>query len=166
MSIGYVFAVNGKINSADVYASNALFRKLWPRLLKASATEALGAKTADTKVEAPAPAMVDAFLAAAASGKASEREPAKGMKLKVRDSDKAVDFETRRCRRRPRAPQRAGILRRASRGVRPLPEGLTPRLRTLSINLVLPSQAAASTRPGRSELVSKGASVSASRTSM
>src|SRR5436853_1332415 len=35
--IGYVFAINGKINSADIYASNALFRKLWPKLLKSSA---------------------------------------------------------------------------------------------------------------------------------
>lgn len=92
--VGYVFAVNGKINSADVYSSNALFRKLWPRLLKASATEALSAKSADTKLAAPAPASVDAFLAGAASGKSSEREPAAGMKLRVRDSESAVDFET------------------------------------------------------------------------
>src|SRR5262252_9027334 len=35
--IGYVFAINGKINSADVYASSGLFRKLWPKLLQASA---------------------------------------------------------------------------------------------------------------------------------
>src|SRR5438132_1968924 len=39
--IGYVFAINGKINSADIYASNALFRKLWPKLLKSSAIEAV-----------------------------------------------------------------------------------------------------------------------------
>src|ERR1043166_10108274 len=29
--IGYVFAINGKVNSADVYASRALFAKLWPK---------------------------------------------------------------------------------------------------------------------------------------
>src|SRR6185295_19916855 len=39
--IGYVFAINGKVNSADVYASSALFAKLWPKLLKASAVEAI-----------------------------------------------------------------------------------------------------------------------------
>ena len=38
--IGYVFAINGKINSADIYASNTLFKKLWPKLLQASAIEA------------------------------------------------------------------------------------------------------------------------------
>src|ERR1051325_1059173 len=39
--IGYVFAINGHVNSADVYASRALFAKLWPKLLKASAVEAV-----------------------------------------------------------------------------------------------------------------------------
>ena len=39
--IGYVFAINGKVNSADVYGSNALFRKLWPKLLRANAVEAI-----------------------------------------------------------------------------------------------------------------------------
>jgi hypothetical protein len=39
--IGYAFAVNGVVNSAEVYGSHALFEKLWPRLLKASAIEAL-----------------------------------------------------------------------------------------------------------------------------
>ncbi len=38
--IGYVFAINGQINSADIYSSNVLFKKLWPKLLDASAIEA------------------------------------------------------------------------------------------------------------------------------
>src|SRR5262245_30406230 len=39
--IGFVFAINGQINSADVYSSNALFAKLWPKMLEASAIEAI-----------------------------------------------------------------------------------------------------------------------------
>lgn len=39
--IGYAFAINGQINSADVYVSNALFKKLWLKNLKATATEAV-----------------------------------------------------------------------------------------------------------------------------
>lgn len=42
--IGYAFAVNGKISSADVYASSDLFKKLWPKLLKSSAAEAVAEK--------------------------------------------------------------------------------------------------------------------------
>ncbi len=39
--IGYVFAINGKVNSADIYGSNVLFKKLWPKLLQANAIEAM-----------------------------------------------------------------------------------------------------------------------------
>lgn len=38
---GMVFAINGEINSADIYNSNGLFAKLWPRLVEAAATEAI-----------------------------------------------------------------------------------------------------------------------------
>jgi hypothetical protein len=43
--VGYVFAINGKLNSADVYPSNGLFRKMWPKLLNASVTEAIGERS-------------------------------------------------------------------------------------------------------------------------
>ena len=39
--IGFAFAINGRINSTDVYVSNALFKKVWMKNLKASATEAV-----------------------------------------------------------------------------------------------------------------------------
>ncbi len=39
--IGYAFAINGHLNSIDVYASSELFLKLWPKLLKASCVEAV-----------------------------------------------------------------------------------------------------------------------------
>lgn len=37
--IGYAFAINGKVNSAAVYASHDLFARLWPKLLRSSAVE-------------------------------------------------------------------------------------------------------------------------------
>src|SRR5439155_8655574 len=63
--IGYAFAINGKINSADIYASNDLFKKLWPRLLKASAVEAVADKE-NKQFNQPSPADVKDFLAPAA----------------------------------------------------------------------------------------------------
>src|SRR5688500_10043893 len=39
--IGFVFAINGEINSADTYGSSDLFAKLWPKLLRATAIEAV-----------------------------------------------------------------------------------------------------------------------------
>ena len=39
--IGFVFTINGEINSGDTYGSPELFAKLWPKLLKAAAIEAV-----------------------------------------------------------------------------------------------------------------------------
>ena len=57
--IGYAFAINGKVNSADVYASHAFFKKLWPRLIRASAVEAFAELKKGEKCAAPAMADVD-----------------------------------------------------------------------------------------------------------
>ncbi len=56
--IGYAFSINGKVNSADVYASNALFLKLWPKLLDATATEAVS-EEAEKNASNAAPAVKD-----------------------------------------------------------------------------------------------------------
>src|SRR5204863_8478396 len=60
--VGYVFAVNGKLNSADVYPSNALFRKMWAKLLNPSATEAISHKDAQ-RAAAPSIEALPALLA-------------------------------------------------------------------------------------------------------
>ncbi len=39
--VGYAFAINGKINSAEIFASSALFAKLWEKLINASIVEAI-----------------------------------------------------------------------------------------------------------------------------
>jgi len=94
--VGYVFAVNGKLNSAEVYPSNGLFRKMWPKLLAASITEAISHKNAD-KDAPPASAAALAFLTDASRGKATEKPLPAEVKLEVRDADKAFYFETRRA---------------------------------------------------------------------
>lgn len=40
-AIGMVFTINGEVNSADVYNSDVLFEKLWPKLIEACAVEAI-----------------------------------------------------------------------------------------------------------------------------
>jgi hypothetical protein len=71
--IGYVFAINGKINSADIYPSNGLFRKMWPKLLRASATEALGDRSAGTAPAAPPAADALSFIATPRDATATEK---------------------------------------------------------------------------------------------
>ncbi len=68
--IGYAVVVNGRIQSADVYASNALFQKLWPKLIRASSVGAL-AERQPGAFENPTTATVQAFLADAERGEAT-----------------------------------------------------------------------------------------------
>jgi hypothetical protein len=93
--IGYVFAVNGKISSADIYPSNGLFRKMWAKLIASNATEAISNKGA-ADFSPPSTADVRAFLDTAERGKANEKAlPVNGV-LETRTADGALYFETRR----------------------------------------------------------------------
>ncbi|HXD34110.1 MAG TPA: DUF6569 family protein [Pyrinomonadaceae bacterium] len=92
--IGYVFAINGKVNSADVYASNALFMKLWPKLLKASAVEAVAELQKDGKFETLSADQVKTFLAESETGTATEKEVTARVRLVTRENKQSVFFET------------------------------------------------------------------------
>ena len=91
--VGYVFAVNGKLNSGEVYESNGLFRKMWPKLLDASATEAISHR-GETADKAPPVKAVAAFLAAGNAGKASTAPLNFGVNRVTRESEHAWQFET------------------------------------------------------------------------
>ena len=94
--VGYVFAVNGKIDSGDVYASSALFRKMWSKLLAANVTEAIGAKDA-AGAAAPSVKDVEAFLANASTGTMAERAIGAHVHLATRDAGTSLYAETRRA---------------------------------------------------------------------
>jgi len=96
--IGFVFAINNELNSADVYPSNAMFKQLWPRLLKAAAVEAV----ADSSSAAARPAndtlsieTVGDFLTAAEKGTESLNEVTTRTHMLKRESEKGIFFETR-----------------------------------------------------------------------
>ncbi len=93
--IGYVFAINGKINSADVYASSVLFRKLWPKLLKASAIEAVAELRRGEKFEAPKSDAVQGFLNDSPKGTEKQKDVSSRVQIVTRESDENVFFETR-----------------------------------------------------------------------
>jgi ARG/rhodanese/phosphatase superfamily protein len=94
--VGYAVAINGKLSVANVYPSNALFRKMWEKQLAAVVTEAIGEKAgaAPTAAPPPAPAATE-FLAAAEKGKSHERALAAGMRQEVRDAAGALYNEAR-----------------------------------------------------------------------
>jgi hypothetical protein len=93
--IGYAFAVNGKLNSADIYPSNGLFRKMWAKLLTANVTEAIAAKDVPAAT-APSSADVGVFLKAADAGVASKQALTQSVELEIRSADQVLYLETRR----------------------------------------------------------------------
>lgn len=75
-AIGVAYAVNGKLQSADVYGSGALLRKFWPKLVKSMAADALAQFDAKAKPAEPvAVAAVESFLADATKAEAKEVDP-------------------------------------------------------------------------------------------
>ena len=92
--IGYAFAINGKVNSADIYANSALFKKLWPKLIKASATEATAEKK-DGKFEACTAGDVFNCVSNAEKAKPTTQPSGPRAAIVTRDGTEAVLFETR-----------------------------------------------------------------------
>ncbi|HET6975097.1 MAG TPA: DUF6569 family protein [Pyrinomonadaceae bacterium] len=92
--IGYVFAINGQINSADVYASRALFVKLWPKLLKASAVEAIAELNKDTEAKPVVSEMVENFMADSEKPKAAAKDVTGRVKVVTREDENNIFFET------------------------------------------------------------------------
>ena len=94
-AVGYLYAVNGKISGGDVYASPALFRKLWPRLLEASVTEAVAERSEEASNGVAGADDAAAFLTAMDAAAATDQELPAGVTLVSRETDKAAAFETR-----------------------------------------------------------------------
>jgi hypothetical protein len=91
--VGYAVAVNGKVESVEVFASPRLFGKMKGKLLKASATEALAAKT-DAPSSAPSPEVVRAFIADAESGAAKTEKRTLRTQVTRKENQRNVLFET------------------------------------------------------------------------
>jgi hypothetical protein len=93
--VGYAVAINGRVEAADVYGSNALFLKLWPKLINGSAIEALAEKQKDKKFDVPTTEAVKTFLADAVKGKKTEKELSKRVKQVCQEDEKSLYLEAR-----------------------------------------------------------------------
>jgi hypothetical protein len=93
-AVGFAFAIDGKVNSADVYSSPELFRKLWPKLLEAAAVEALaegsggsGAKQVDAET-------IKKWFEAAEKGRTTKRANSPAGETLTKESRAGLLFET------------------------------------------------------------------------
>jgi hypothetical protein len=91
---GIVFAVNGKFKSADIYSSSSLFRKCFPKLLRAAAIEAL-VDSAGTGADQITLANAELLLAQGKFGTLVECDASNRLHLKSWDSASSVLFESR-----------------------------------------------------------------------
>lgn len=92
--IGFVYVINGEINSAELYNNKSLFRALWPKLLDAAITEAITDYKNDqpaVKVEA---ADIKSFFTTALSGSTTERTVWKSTQVRTYTTPTTVLFET------------------------------------------------------------------------
>jgi hypothetical protein len=93
--IGFAFAINGQINSADVYSSSSLFKKLWPKLLESSAIEALSELEKD-KTYAPIKTEdVMTFLSETKTGNTDTVVVTPRIRVIKRETEKSLFSETR-----------------------------------------------------------------------
>ena len=93
--IGYAVAINGKISSADVYVSNALFKKVWLKMLKASATEAVS-ESRSVRIAEPVKAeAVRGFLDDADQAASRDQTVSSGATLRTREDKDNVMVEAR-----------------------------------------------------------------------
>ncbi len=94
--VGYSCVINGNINSAEVFSSSVLFRKLWPKLLKATIVEAVSVSGSGA-AHAPRPAAdVKQFIVdSEKAGTVASRDVSRRTKIVEKESDDRLYYETR-----------------------------------------------------------------------
>ena len=91
--IGYAFAINGKINSADIYLSNHLFAKVWPKMLRAAVVEAISLDDKPKAATEPTAGDISSFLDEADRGAKKERQTVARSKVIIRASKNEAVYE-------------------------------------------------------------------------
>jgi hypothetical protein len=93
--IGFAMTINGNIEGAEMYGSSALFRKMWPKLLRAAAVDAFAEQLKGRRYELVERDEIRAFLSAKSEGKASETKVNDRIHVTTRPTANGVASETR-----------------------------------------------------------------------
>lgn len=93
--VGYAYTVNGKFNTADIYESNDLFRKLWAKALDAAACEAVAAPEPVKPLDlAPSTKYVSEQINSGVQGRIDGRIDHNNSRLVTREAKDNYVFET------------------------------------------------------------------------
>jgi hypothetical protein len=95
-SVGMVYAINGRIISAECYGSHALFKGMWPKLLRSIAAEAIIEPGTSNESGNALPSIDDVqqFLAAATNMKSAREQVNERTLVVASKSDSSYLFET------------------------------------------------------------------------
>lgn len=93
--VGFAVTINGKLEGAEVYGSSVLFRKMWPKLLRAAAVDAFAEQQPGRRYELTDRDEVQAFLAEGSKGKGTETEVNRRIRVTTRQGESALYIETR-----------------------------------------------------------------------
>lgn len=102
--VGVVVAIDGKVESFDVFESTPLFRKLWPKLLKSYAVDAANAAEGRDANDNPAPcsqAVAAAFVKEAITAEVTGEDQSGNLAIAQRDSEKVLLFTAHDPTQRP-----------------------------------------------------------------
>lgn len=92
--IGLAVAINGQIQSAEIYASSQLFQRLWPKLLRANAVAALAERRAISSGAPLSAEAVRAFLADAETGQGQRQTVGSRTLLIRQETPRNLLFDT------------------------------------------------------------------------
>jgi hypothetical protein len=92
--IGFAYAVNGQLGGIDVFANGELFRKLWPKMLKAGAVEAVAEFQKGRGFVPASVGTVRGLMQDGDRGKVSDHKVNRRIWLRTRETASSVYFET------------------------------------------------------------------------
>ena len=91
--VGVVVAINGKIETVDVFESTPLFLKLWPQLMKSYALDALPVREATDAKKTTMRSEAEAFLASVLRDQDTEsRKTEGGLVVSRHETDDRISF--------------------------------------------------------------------------
>jgi hypothetical protein len=93
--IGFVLAINGRVEGAEVYGSAALFRKMWPKLVRTAAVDAITEYQPGRRYELVEKDEITAFLTAGGEGEPMKTEVNRRTDVLRREKESVVSIETR-----------------------------------------------------------------------
>jgi hypothetical protein len=90
--VGALVAVNGKVEAVDIFQSTPLFQKLWPKLLKSHALDAVAVPAPKTKKDCTTEDARKFLDDAMHAGKRQKSQVSGGLAVTQRDSEKVISF--------------------------------------------------------------------------